>query len=910
MSPRPPRRRLPPDWSGRLLLALALVSFALGLVGFRDYLPPDTGWLEITYQSLQLFFLNFDKVDGADVNPSLQAARFGAFFTAVWAILKAFFPQVRQHIRRLLRYRGKSCAVILGYGPVGQAIGAALWQRDCGIRRVTAVHPAVTPELAARARADGVLLVEGDPSDPRLLKHVYVAKADRLYISDPDDLRAIDTAVAVRQYLPNPAKDIRVVLNDSAVAAQIAEASAAGFLGAPGLRWFSVADETARLLIADARFDRFALESGAGRMHLVIVGGGSQGEAVAVEALLTAWRTGLEPPKITFLDREIGSVEARMRKRLPAWFAVPGGAALYTAARPELEFRECDAGTVDMARDPCFDGLRGRVSGWVFAIGDDGLNLRASVALHRAIVARQIDPAPIYVRIPTGHVEDAPDLSANPLGLAHTFGSIDSVIARSALLAEDPDAVPKILHEAYRKAEQEMFGRLSEDWASLPETKREANRALFRHAVMKIEDFGAVAAARRDGVPVTHPGLAETLRRVDESLAYDRIDRGEDASLWLKDGKALAEHDLGTAVFIRNAALCEHNRWTMERALAQFVPTARPERALRDDVRRLHNNMHDWFDLGDAETRRYDLVMLRVLLSQQPSPGQFVHKAARVRTVFLAIDGAARTCVAHVSGSGAAEGVNAPELHLHLNARNEPEAPADLLQAVMGCLAPHIDQSKQHPPARIRFDFPRQPGERMLALANLLAEELREKLPETTRIDAFWNWRAADDPVVGVVGHRDLTRFGGIGPVTERLRQCFMDLVMKRGVEAMVTGYAPGADRAAIEAWASLGLPNPSLLFPFAGHCSESKRVFFTENPSDAKAETIIEEEDIKKIADRSMLTICDGHIGQAGELLRRTNVVVFVIDHGGALREGGTLDTLRRAKEIQREIILIEPRL
>lgn len=635
MSQHPASRLLPRDWSGVFLIALALVSFALGVIGFRDYLGTDADWPEVIYQSLQLFFLNFDKLIGEDVNLPLQLARFGAFVTAVWAILKAFFPQLRQRIRRWLRQRGKACAVILGYGPTGQAIGAALRQQDCGIRRVTAVHRIVTPELAARARRDGVLLIEGDPSDPRMLNRVYVGKAERTFVSDPDDLRAIDMAVAVRQHIRDPAKDIRVVLNDNAVAAQIAEATAAGYLGAPNVRWFSVADETARLLIADARFDRFAIESGACRVHLAIVGCGSQGEAVAVEALLTAWRTRLGPPKITFLDREVEVVEARMRRRFPAWFTEPDGAALYPAVRPDLEFLPCDAETIDFARASCLDGLREHVSRWVFAMGDDALNLRASIALHRAIVVRQIDPAPIYVRIPTGHIEDAPDLSANPLGVAHTFGAIDSVIARSAFLAKDPDAVAKILHEKYRKAEQEMFGHLSEDWASLPETKREANLALFRHAIMKIEDFGAVAAINRDGVPVTHPDLVETLRRVDESLVYDRIDRGEVARDWFKDGAALSEIDVATAILIRNAALCEHNRWTMERALVQFVPTARPDRSLRDDVRRFHNNMHDWFDLEDAETRRYDLVMLRVLLSQRPATGQVPHKAALVRTVFF-----------------------------------------------------------------------------------------------------------------------------------------------------------------------------------------------------------------------------------------------------------------------------------
>ncbi|SFN90024.1 hypothetical protein SAMN05216224_12217 [Thioclava dalianensis] len=909
MSRRPARRGMPRDWSGRLLIAAATLSFLFGVLGFHTAGVSDP-W-EVAYLSFQLFFMNFvTNIGGVELqmNPFLQAARFGALITAVWAILKAFFPTVRQNIRRWLRLRGKACAVILGYGPVGQAIGAALWRQDGGIRRVTAVHPAVTPELTARARMDGVLLIEGDPSDPRVFDRVYAGKAERIYVSDTDDLRAIDTAVAVRRHLPSPERDIRVVLNDSAVAAQIAEATVAGFLGAPNLRWFSIADEVARLMIADARFDRFALESGAERMHLAIVGCGSQGEAIAVEALLTAWRVGLGPPKITFLDRAPSAIEARMRSRIPAWFTQPEGGALYPAARPDFEFLPCYAETLDFAHDPRIDGLRARVSGWVFATGDDALNLRASLALHRAIAACHIDPAPIYIRTPTGHVEDAPDLSANPLGFAHTFGSIDSVIARSPLIDEDPDAFPRTLHSEYLKAEHEMFGRQSEDWRSLPETKREANRALFRHAVMKIEDFGAVAVIGADGVPRTHPRLAATLRAVDENLAYDRIDQESDIQAWLKDRTSLVEVDKDTALLIRDAAICEHNRWTTERALAQFLPTARPDRRMRNDVRRLHNNMHDWFELGDAETRRYDVVMLRALLSQRIEATHLLLKKARVRTVFLAVNSEAGTCVAHVAGNGTLRG-DVSELRLHLNARTAPNEPADLVSVVMRCLAPHIDRQRHLPPARIRFDFTKQPNERILALANLVADELRRKLPDTTLIEGFWNWRAAGSPVVGVVGHRDLSAFGGNTPVTERLRQVFMDLVIEKGVDQLVTGYALGADQAAVEAWATLGLPNPVLLFPFAGYGDDGKRVLFTENPSAATAQTTIEEEDIKKITDRSMLTICDGHIGQAGELLRRTNVVVFVIDRGGAARAGGTLDTLRRAGEIQREIILIEPR-
>ena len=311
-------------WWGVVPAVVAFGSFALGTYGFWEMLPPPRSLLETlpdaAYRALQMFFMNFEdpREAGGPVGPALQAARFGAFVTTVWVILQAFFPQAWQTARRWCRRRGRHCALILGYGPIGQAIAAGLRQPGNGIRRITAVEPLVTPELAARAAADGVLLLEADPSDPRLLDRAYARRAERIYVSDRDDLRAIDTAVAVQAHVARPGRDIRVVLNDSAVAGQMAEAAGAGFLGAPGLSWFSLADETARRLMAEARFDRVAVETGAARLHLVILGCGSQGEAIAVETLLTGWRTALGPPRITFLDCDVAAIEARMRRRMPA----------------------------------------------------------------------------------------------------------------------------------------------------------------------------------------------------------------------------------------------------------------------------------------------------------------------------------------------------------------------------------------------------------------------------------------------------------------------------------------------------------------------------------------------------------------------------------------------------------------
>ena len=859
-----------------------------------------------------MFFLNFEHPDPLpkEIDPVLQVARFCAFVTAIGAILRAFFPQVRQNALRWVRRISPSCALILGYGPLGQAIGAAARQEGTGIRMVTAVHPAVTLEMAARARKDGVLLVEGDPSDLRTLGRVFARKAKRIYVSDTDDLRAIDTVVAVRQYLATKVADIRVVLNDSDVANQMAEAVAAGFLGAPDVRWFSVADETAQQLIAEARFDRVAVETGSPRMHVVIVGGGSQGEAIAVEAILTGWRTGLEPPRITFIDRNAEAVEARMRRRMPAFFPASDGSELYSAARVQLDFLFGDAETLDFARNNGIDTLRSGVSGWVLATGDDGLNLRASLGLHRAIVSRRIDPAPIYVRIPSGHTDEAPQMQLRPLSMARTFGAIDDVIFRSHLLADDPDALPRHLHAAYAKASKEMgLDDRPQTWDNLPETKRNANRALFRHARMKIEDLGIQTESSRRQLPSVDRQLGLKLARIDDALDYAKIDPERPPEDWLRAGFVFEDGDAETARTLLTAALCEHNRWITARAIEQFVPTKRPERNLRDDERREHDNMHDWFAIKSPVIRRFDVVMLRALMTRNQATS-LEGEPARIRTVFLPVllDGTAGDPV--VLGTDADVGADVTELRLHLRLAKHRVEPLKLLPALLQRLAPHLSAARLTKSRRLRFDFASPPDEQTLILANALAEAVRRKHGASIDVAPHWGWRSEPGPVVGFVGHRDVASFGGENAVMKRLQQHFMELVLKRGASSLVCGYAPGADQAAVQAWNSLGLPTPLLVFPFVEDGSNEDQVFLTDEPAKAVDSIRFAKNAIEKIGTPYLPRTAMGHEAQASEILARAKVIVVVVDETKETVKGGTLATLAKARVANLETQLIRPTL
>lgn len=906
------KQRRPPDWSARILFGLALASFLLGTWGFYERQLTqgyDRPWLEAAYRSLQMFFMNFE-----DPQPQkgpgvvLDVARFGAFVTTVWVVIKTLFPQVRQTVRRWLRKPGKSCALILGYDQVGQAICAGLRGQSTEIRMLTAVHPAITPTLEARAWADGVLLIEGDPSDRRVLDRVYASRAERVYISDPDDLAAIDTAVAVKKHLAGTRGDIRVILNDGHMASKMAEATDSGFLGVQGVTWFSLADEGARQLLAQARFDRLAVAKNAPRLHLVIIGCGSQGEAIAIEALLTGWRNALGPLRITVLDRNVAAVEAQIRKRFPAWFIQPDGKAIYPDARPQLDFRKCDAETINFAIDEAVADLQTGVTAWFFATGSGALNLRSSLALHHTMQMRRLDPSPIHVRIPSGHSDDMPDLLGQPLTMASTFGAVDTVVAGSPLLYPDPDEVPRKLHAAYARASIDMgLSKSAEDWKDLSESKRNANRSLFRHALMKLEDFGIASQPSQDGLPSTHPQMGLRLARVDDALDYSKIAAETDPAEWFLPGAAPDQNDIEIAVLIRDSALCEHNRWTVERGLEQFVPTAQPDRSLRDDVRRIHNHMHDWYALEDPGIRRFDVVLLRALLNELGDGRLVTARINRRRVVFLPVLADGIPGGMGVSDIGAEIGVDVTSLHVHLTVAGSKVDP-NCATFFANALFDQLDQTRQIPPDRIVFEFMDQPDSQTLALANAIIHELPKHCVAKIAIAPRWNWTASENLSIGFVGHLDLTGYGTDDVLLGRLRQVFMGLWAGQGACTLSTGYAPGADQMAVRAWNSLGLPPPQLVFPYVEHTAEGSLVFHTDNPQRATSDTVFAAAQLSKVGKPLLASGGMGHAAQAATVLEQSDIIVALLDPDRAGKPGGTLETVRKAKSLGKKVVVLKP--
>ena len=929
------------------------------------------------YRAAQLFVFEFDRSCAFGDDPTgdlpirMNLVRVVILGYVVAAVASFLIPRFRRWLLVLMhvlfghfrRGAGSRRVVVLGYGNVGQAVAREL-SRHRG-RLVTAIHKGLTPAIREQAYKDNIVLIEGDPSDPDVFRRARPRWSRRIFVALDDDMKTLDAAVAAHAARAGGTPEIHVMLKDPDLASFLPEGAPAGFLGAPDVHAFSLSHEAARLLVADARFDRAAVESRQDRVHVVILGCGSQGEAVAVESLLASWRVRLGAPQVSIYDKDVEPVRERFQRRAPALFET-GRKALYAPARAQVTFGARDLETVDFSTDASIRSLHRDappVTAWVLATGDDSLNVRAAAMLHQSMLRGHLPVAPIHVRVWQGHERDAPILSSTPLAVVRSFGALEKTLAESPSCDHWPDATAEALHRAYVLQSKAMFGREDAPWERLSPTMRSSNRRLHRHAPMKFEDLGGQwRRPRARPIPVVDAELRQAYVDIENALDYDKHPTPHLASdRWWVPGKTMPNDELTRerAQKLLDTAFAEHNRWTVDRALDGWRKTSRADRRLRDDTARIHHCMHPWETL-DAETRRYDAVLLRALVAGADDKDSSITAWPRKdHRLFLAI------------GETATDpDTNAPVLSSTcklLPGGQLPDGLTELQVAIRGDVQGiDTDQAAENARrifaelllreggldrlCRIRFDFPGKPSPSALFFANAMAsmiarpplpgmlrrnlsvlpltviERLALRLVDIGGIEVTAHWQLAttahENPrprVYGLVGHRNLEKLGGDEGLQEFFENFFAARIADGSLSGIVSGYAPGTDRAAVNAWLSLATGKPQVIFPFmtrrdgSGPAGDAGSIVWcTDDPATAGPEDLVEASAMSMRASCGLASRRDGkdpHQAQALDVLENCDVLVAVYDGRGDRGGGGTFDTIRLALERGMDVVVVSRR-
>ena len=831
------------------------------------YLLFDTG-----YRSLQMFVLNFELDSTYQVHWLLQVTRFAAPIFGAFAVLWSLSHPLRQFVHlcwQRLFYSSKR-VIVLGYGPVGQAVARRY------AHAVTAVDRTVDARRANQAHTDHILLIEGNGTSNDLMVKIGLRHAHRVFIALSNDMESLDAARAVqrhvRAYLTKAGggPDIRVLLRDPEIVREMSDESTSCTGTWKEISAFALPQMVAEELCQTARFDRAALDAKQESAHLVVLGCGAQGEAIAVEFLLTAWRVGLNPPVVDICDCKGDEIRSRFVRLAPALLLDTGKTgALPVNSAPQVNFYTMDIECVDYASAPCMAEVQKKpVTAYVIATGDDTLNVKAALALETAMQLQRVDAAPIFVRIWNGNLGNEADLGFDAVGMIRSFGSLERIVAYGTAFDDDPDLFARTLHERYRIAGQIMhrdnptFSFNEGEWDTLDETYRVSNRRLIRHAEQKLEDLGVQWRRKNKLLPVFDP----------EALMHD-------TQYW--------------ETRVLQAAVVEHDRWMTDRALDGWFSAGRYDASLRDNQRRIHHCITKWNNL-DNHNQSYDSLLLRALItggkeSQRPDavPSAGICKRAYI---WLAA-GEQDADPTIIEALPVVESTTEIVVGFGDNSLNISDVTATAIKAQLWQL---IGRAKIL--CRLRIVFWEPPKPSLLRMVKAVFDFDRKVSVE---ISTTWSWKRDKGPAVAFAGHRDLTRLGSIAGLEHEIQAAFIRAVLENNCCRLVVGYAPGADKMAVDCWTGLGLPRPQLVFPFA--VEPLGTAFATEDPQFNSSTEIFDRTWLLQHVGNPVLAQPaedeTGHQAQARMLLDQATILVALWDGVGCDQPGGTGDTVMKAQ-------------
>jgi hypothetical protein len=385
-------------------------------------------------------------------------------------------------------------------------------------------------------------------------------QAARCAIAYTDDARTLAVARDIRASSNAPALILN--LQDPWLMARIEEAHA--WLD---VRIGSVPRAAARSL--HARHPPFLLAHryNQNRLHALIIGFGSFGEAILLDLLMTARTRFLGRPRITIVDPHTAGIEADLALRYPELSEcadVVFIAAALAGENPAGAHGHLDAKTFHAINADA------PITASYVCTGGDSSALRVGFALQTLLRDVHVD-GPVFLRLRSRGALAQPPAGISGLAPRQMvpFGPIDDLLEAMGFLDDEVDALAKAFHGANR-ALASSESRSNLPWEELDESYREANRRLVAHIPAKLASAGF---------------------DVDNWLISTR-----DAKLPRIEGFAANTQERAAL------AALEHDRWMTERRLSgwRYAP-------VRDNTRRHHPHLVPFEDLP-ADVQAFDFA--------------------------------------------------------------------------------------------------------------------------------------------------------------------------------------------------------------------------------------------------------------------------------------------------------------
>ncbi|RJQ55517.1 MAG: hypothetical protein C4521_01945 [Actinobacteria bacterium] len=319
-------KRIRPAWHATrwpTIGGLTLLALLLGFVGFREHftlLGEDRSPWDCFYLSLQLFTLE----SGSIVPPipmELQVARLLAPALAVFAAVQAAVSVLQEQWQRLRTRFVRNHVIVCGLGQRGLRFAEQFAERG---HSVVVVERDEENPLIERCRQAGIRVLIGDVMDPAALTRARLGASRYLVSVCAEDGTNAEVAAQALASTGDASRRglaafIHIVDLELCSLLRKKERTSAKD-GSVRLEFFNVMESGARIMLHEVPVLRRARHAGDGLLHLVVVGLGSLGRSLVIQAANEWWLDHREDGsrlRVTVIDRAANEKVELLRIRCP-----------------------------------------------------------------------------------------------------------------------------------------------------------------------------------------------------------------------------------------------------------------------------------------------------------------------------------------------------------------------------------------------------------------------------------------------------------------------------------------------------------------------------------------------------------------------------------------------------------------
>ncbi len=472
------------DYRWYVLGAGGIVAFALGCVGFWEYLSHPTP-SEVVYRSLTLFLLEGGEAEpwhAPHVPVSLDIARFLAPIVAGYAGLSGLASLFRDRVQQMRIPLMRGHVVICGLGDVGSVFLRHL--REAGDRAVVIESDAANPNVGL-CRSSGVPIIVGDAQQERTLQAAGVQRADRLLAVCPHDAVNAEIVAAAGQLASSRSKGTLPCLariGDPELCAllRIRQAKLTG--AASALDFFNTNEISARLLL-----DEFPIDTERDRPHILVGYLDALGAWVVYHAARDWYERRADPTTrlvVTVVDNEADHRVQSLLGHYPALEHVcrfiPLPASVSKIHRLRAHHAEAAAPRLTRA--------------YVTAYHDEQA-VQLALQLRHELDA----DVPLVVGLARAYgVARLFDDGGSAAGLnIDVFPTLERTCTAELIRGGSYEAIAHAIHRRWR-AEQLASDKPAPSWSELDESRKESSRSHARHIAVKLRNVGCDIAPLRD----------------------------------------------------------------------------------------------------------------------------------------------------------------------------------------------------------------------------------------------------------------------------------------------------------------------------------------------------------------------------------------------------------------------------